>query len=156
MKALAPLRMLEEGFMHNVGGEPILICTPMLAFIADMAQQQLNASALAVSANLGCRSCDVPASKRGDLEYDVNVNARSHYEMTRLRRALNEQPTATARKAFSSEHGIHQEPAAVRHIAPTLDLIQGRPGDTAHSDLGGITKMLHQLLLDAASNNSCD
>lgn len=33
-------------------------------------------------------------------------------------------------------------------ILPALDIIKSRPADAAHSELGGLTKMLHLLLID--------
>ena len=34
-------------------------------------------------------------------------------------------------------------------ILPALDLVMSRPTDTAHSEYGGITKLMHLLLLEA-------
>lgn len=151
MKALAPLRMLEEGMVYDVRGKSLRLCPLVLGLLVDMAQQQQNCGCLAVSADHGCRLCNIASTKRAQLDYDVDIDARSHYKQTRCHRMLNSLPTKKAHEESSTEHGIHSDPPAVRHIAPALDLIAGRPGDASHSELGGIMKMFHQLLLDAVS-----
>ena len=79
-------------------------------------------------------------------------NARGHMEMVRLRRWMDEELRQKYKKeAFSTKHGISLEAPAVMYVAPALDLIGGRPSDAAHSEFNGITKMIHQLLLDAVS-----
>lgn len=153
-KAVAPMRFLESGMSTVINGQETTVCTPVLALTGDMVQQNQNSGCLSVAANIGCRSCTVPSAERGNLEYDVVDNQRSHYEVTRQRRALDEQAAKTKKDAFSSKHGVSVDKPAVLHIAPALDLIAGRPGDTAHSEFGGITKMTHQLLLDVVRFNT--
>lgn len=149
-KAVAPMRILERGMSVVINGEETMVCTPILALTGDMVQQNQNSGCLSVAADIGYRGCVVTAAERGDLDYDVVANQRGHHELVRQRRALNELPTKTLKNAFSSEHGISLEKPAVDNICSALDLVAGRPGDTAHSEFGGITKMMHQLLLDVA------
>ncbi|EAQ83506.1 hypothetical protein CHGG_09910 [Chaetomium globosum CBS 148.51] len=94
MKALAPLKALDQGITVAINGVETLLCAPIIAFTGDMPQQQDNSGCLSVAANLGCRN--------------------------------------------------------FQQVAPALDLISGRPGDAAHSEFNGITKMTHQILIDAA------
>lgn len=151
IKALAPMRFLDEGMMVNIKGTDVLVCAPLLALIGDMVQQNQNAGCLSVAGNLGCRACVIHSINRGDLNFDVVLNARSHYELLRQRRALDGLPTKGRKDVFSTKYGISVTKPAVVNISPALDLVAGRPGDTAHSEFNGITKMVHQLLLDAVS-----
>lgn len=150
MLALEPLRALDRGLVLKINGEDTFVSTPVFCQIADMPQQQQNSGALGVTAVRGCRSCEITSDKRGDLDWDVVSAPRAHMEIVRLRRELDAIPTVTAKKAFSKDNGLSLEPPAVSLICPALDLIGGRPADPAHSEFGGITKMMHQLLLDVA------
>lgn len=150
MKALMPLKALDRGTVVDVNGVQTLLCAPIIAFTGDMPQQQDNSGCLGVVANFGCRGCKVPADKRGDLDFDVLDQTRAHMEMLRLRRAMDDMQQKYRKQAFSTQHGLSIDAPAVQHIAPALDLISGRPSDTAHSEFNGITKMTHQILLDAA------
>lgn len=71
-------------------------------------------------------------------------------EFTRVRRTINEATTKREKQVMSSKHGVALEQPAVIQTSPALDLVVGRPGDSAHSEFGGITKMFHELLLDVA------
>ncbi|KAJ8132205.1 hypothetical protein O1611_g1419 [Lasiodiplodia mahajangana] len=150
IKALEPMKALDKGLVVQVNGQEVVLCAPVLAFTGDMPQQQVNSGALGVTANKGCRSCEVTANKRGDLNFDTISNMRGHFEALRQRRALDELPTKAAKKKLSTETGLSLERPAMLEMAPALDLITTRPSDAAHSEFGGITKMLHQLLLDSA------
>ncbi|KAK3896610.1 hypothetical protein C8A05DRAFT_39840, partial [Staphylotrichum tortipilum] len=150
MKALAPLKALDQGITVDINGIATMLCAPIIAFTGDMPQQQDNSGCLGVAANLGCRNCRVTANKRGDLDFDILNHTRAHVEMVRLRRAMEDMQQKYRKQAFSTKHGISLERPAVQQVAPALDLIGGRPGDAAHSEFSGITKMTHQILLDAA------
>ena len=149
MKALSPLKAVDRGIVVDINGIPTLLYAPIIAFTGDMPQQQDNAGCLRVAANLGCRGCKVTVDKRGDLDFNVLDQARAYMEMMRLRRAMDDMQQKYRKQAFSTKHGISIEAPAVQHIAPVLDLISSRPGDTAHSEFNGITKMTHQILIDA-------
>lgn len=152
MKALAPLRALDRGIAVDINGERTMLCASIFALTGDMPQQQQNSGCLSVAANLSCRLCLVTSNNRDDLDVDVIGNARGHMEMVRLRRWMDEELRQKYKKeAFSTKHGISLEAPAVMYVAPALDLIGGRPSDAAHSEFNGITKMIHQLLLDAVS-----
>ncbi|RYC62816.1 hypothetical protein CHU98_g3384 [Xylaria longipes] len=151
VKALEPMKALDKGLVVKINGEQLFLCGPVLAFTGDMPQQQVNSGMLGVTANKGCRSCDISSSGRGDLDFDIVGHARGHFETLRQRRALDElMTTKAAKKKLSAELGISLQPSAVSEIAPALDVITTRPSDSAHSEFGGITKMLHQLLIDQA------
>ncbi|RYC54491.1 hypothetical protein CHU98_g11716 [Xylaria longipes] len=150
IKALEPMKALDKGLVISVNGQQTVICAPVLAFTGDIPQQQVNSGMLGVTANKGCRSYEITSDKRGDLDFDMISDMRGHFETLRQRRALEELPSKAAKKKLSSETGISLERPAMSIMAPALDLITTRPCDAAHSEFGGITKMLHQLLLDSA------
>ncbi|KAH6613526.1 hypothetical protein F5144DRAFT_654050 [Chaetomium tenue] len=150
MKALAPLKALDQGITVVINGVETLLCAPIIAFTGDMPQQQDNSGCLSVAANLGCRNCRIPVEKRDKLDFNILDQTRAHVEMLRLRRAMDDLPQKYRKQAFSTKHGISLDRPAVQQVAPALDLISGRPGDAAHSEFNGITKMTHQILIDAA------
>ncbi|KAI1494442.1 hypothetical protein F5X96DRAFT_560289 [Biscogniauxia mediterranea] len=150
MKALEPMKALDKGFLVKINGQSVLLCAPVFAFTGDMVQQQTNSGMLSVVANMGCRSCLVPADKRGNLDFNINSSLRGHFETLRQRRAMDLFLTKKQKSDWSSTYGLSLESPAVCEIAPALDLVGGRPSDSAHSEFGGITKMLHQLLIDSA------
>ncbi|EAQ82920.1 hypothetical protein CHGG_10738 [Chaetomium globosum CBS 148.51] len=150
MKALAPLKALDQGITVAINGVETLLCAPIIAFTGDMPQQQDNSGCLSVAANLGCRNCRIPVEKRDKLDFNILDQTRAHVEMLRLRRAMDDLPQKYRKQAFSTKHGISLDRPAVQQVAPALDLISGRPGDAAHSEFNGITKMTHQILIDAA------
>lgn len=90
MEALGPMRALDKGVHSTINGKEVTLCGPILAQIGDMPQQQENSGCLSVSANLGCRVCEVPAEKRGDFKFDTDAFGRAHFEMQRLRRKMDE------------------------------------------------------------------
>lgn len=147
MKTLEPMTALDKGLIVKINGESVVLCAPILAFTGDMPQQQANSGMLSVQATQGCRSCEVDSKKRGDLDYDIVGNQRGHIDVQRQRRLMDGM-NLTNKKKYSSAHGLAIEAPAVGHIAPALDVIRGRPSDSAHSEFGGIVKMIHQILLD--------
>lgn len=80
-KALAPMRFIEAGVVVPINGVDTMVCTPMLALIGDLVQQNQNSGCLSVAANLFCRRCVAPTVERGNLEYDIYLNKRAHFEI---------------------------------------------------------------------------
>ena len=52
------------------------------------------------------------------------------------------------RNRFFSEHGMQQEPSALQHMTPALDLIHSRSGGPAHSEYAGIVRRIMPVLSD--------
>ena len=48
------------------------------------------------------------------------------------------------------ERGLHVE-APIPRLAPALDIALSRPSDPARSELGGLTKLAHQLFMERAT-----
>jgi hypothetical protein len=142
MKTLQPMTALDRGVVVDVNGEATTLCAPVFAFTGDMPQQQANSGCLGVTAHMGCRSCEVTIKRRGDLKFDIVIGSRGHFEMLRQRRHMDTLSTTDKRK-YSTATGIAINPPAVMEIAPSLDLVSGRPSDVAYSEYGGISKMVH-------------
>jgi hypothetical protein len=148
---LEPIRVFDRGLKLLINGQVTFVCGFVMAFTSDMPQQQTNSGCLGPTANQGCRSCTADSSTRHDLDFDITQHARGHFELLRQRKHLGLPATKAARAAFSKKHGIADCEPAVARIAPALDLVYGRPGDAAHAEFGGITKMAHQVLMEQAS-----
>ena len=57
-------------------------------------------------------------------------------------------PSKNQQEKFATKRGMVVEAPMLSIITPALDLLRTRPADTAHSEYGGLTKMLHMLLVD--------
>jgi hypothetical protein len=108
----------------------------MIACTGDMPLQLDNSGYLGIVVTLICRNCRITVATRHDLDFDVLGQTRAYMEMMRLRRALDGKRTKQEKQAFSTLHGLSLEALAVLVIAPALDIIGGRPGDTCHILLG--------------------
>jgi hypothetical protein len=151
MAALEPMTGLDQGITVEIDGENIVLFGPILAFTGDMPQQQVNAGCLGPTARQGCRFCTTDIQYRGDLERQIHgAKQRGHYEILRVKQHATTAPTPTSRDRILRSHGLTTDLPAVANIAPALDLVWSRPSDSAHSEFGGITKLLHQLLIDQA------
>ncbi|KAI0483356.1 hypothetical protein GGR56DRAFT_663844 [Xylariaceae sp. FL0804] len=150
IRALEPMRALDKGLMVKVKGEPRMLCAPILAITGDMPQQAANSGVLGPVANQGYRFCGINSKNRGNLEFNTVLKARAHNLLERQRRHMDELPTKMAKINYGRTHGIAAEGPGFAYIAPALDLIAGRPSNAAHSEFAGITKMIHQVLLDQA------
>ena len=155
--ALMPsLRKLDSGMELTVDGKEKFVCAFTLFFTGDMPQQQENSGMLKQNATYGCRFCYTPKGKLGDLTTDLVATGRYHHEVERLRAHLRSLPTKYQRKHFCDRIalGMNDQGSPLQSVSPALDVILTRPGDPAHSEFGGITKLLHNLLLDAVLTES--
>jgi hypothetical protein len=139
---------LEKAVELKVNGEVTTVTMFVLAYTGDMPQQAANGGFLSHRGIIGCRSCYCPQTKRGDLDYDVVLNGRYHYETLRKRQEGNELPTATEQKDFWRENGLLPKPSPLESLTPALDLILGRPYDIPHSEWKGLGGILHDLLFE--------
>lgn len=100
---------------------------------------------------MGCRGCFVPAPQRGDQNFDIVAQGRYHYQTLAMRNHADTLPKGR-RDAYGRSTGLDTDFAgesALQKVTLALDLILTRPADPAHSEFQGITKLLHELLLDA-------
>ena len=149
--ALTPsLQKLDRGMELEVDGKKKFVCGFTFFFTGDMPQQQENSGMLKQNATYGCRFCYTPKGKLGDLTTDLVQTGRYHHEVERLRAHLKSLPTKYQRKLFCERTalGMNDQGAPLQSVSPALDVILTRPGDPAHSEFGGITKLLHSMLLD--------
>ena len=146
----AGLIPLDRGVEVKINGETVLLCTFTHAFIGDMPQQQKNSMMKTQRGNLGCRFCFAPADDRGNLSYDSLQNGRYHFQTLEMRKDLESQRTIKAREDYGTKWGFDtsERAAALAEIAPALDILLSRPGDPAHSEYQGLTRIMHNLLLD--------
>jgi hypothetical protein len=146
LKSLRPLDAGVEVELHP--GEKILLCAFTMAYIGDMPQQQKNSGMKTQRANCGCRFCFVASDYRGDLQYDTFKHGRYHKQAMAMRNDMNALRTKAMREKYASTWGIDTEEPCLMKISPALDLILSRPGDPAHSEYNGLTRIMHNILLD--------
>jgi hypothetical protein len=71
---------LERGTVVEINGQKVLLMAFIFVYTGDMPQQAANSGFLGHQAKIGCRSCYAPEQSRGDLEYDVVMKGRYHFE----------------------------------------------------------------------------
>ncbi|KAF1816368.1 hypothetical protein P152DRAFT_388522 [Eremomyces bilateralis CBS 781.70] len=151
ISALEPfMKRLDRGQEVTLqGGEKVLLCAFTMAYLGDMPQQQENAGMKSQRAKLGCRNCFIDNESRGDLFYDTFRNGRYHHQTLAMREVMNACITQAARERYATRWGLNLAAPSLIKISPALDLIMSRPGDPAHSEYLGLSRMMHSLLLDA-------
>jgi len=142
---LAPL---EKGMELKIKGQDVFVSVFTLTYIGDMPQQQVNAGCKTQRANLGCRFCFISAKERRALEYDVVENGRFHYQHVQMRRHA-ESLSAKGKADYCAKWGISEDSPPLTRLSPALDLLITRPSDPAHSEYQGISRLMHELLMDA-------
>lgn len=147
------IRELDRGLVLYLP-EPTLVCAFPLAFLGDMPAQQANGAFKSQRADLSCRFCTVRPDERGKLDFDLKGKGRYHYQTLQLRREMHGKPARKAREDFAQKNGFVVEDSALFRLAPALDIILTRPGDTAHSEFKGQCFYLHQLFLEAMLTGS--
>lgn len=147
INALQALYHLDAGQNLNINGQDVFVCVYTMAYIGNMPQQQENAGFLSVKANLSCRYCFAGGDERADTEIDIVTHGRYHHETLRMRDHMKTL-TKTAQLKYSTQNGIGLSPPPLLTISPALDIIHSRPSNPAHSEYGGITKQLHELLMN--------
>ena len=149
VKAIRPYwQTLEEGLNMTIKGEKIIVFVFNIAYRADMPQKQDNAGMLRQGAAYGCRDCNISKYEQGHLrsEWALPPNRRAHYELQRQRRRLEGKGTLSAKSAYGASIGMALERAPLEMWSPALDIVRSRPGDAAHSEFAGITRMTHTIL----------
>ncbi|KAL7624010.1 hypothetical protein AAE478_001475 [Parahypoxylon ruwenzoriense] len=144
------LRELEEGFIYDIHGKSSFISAHVFFLAGDFPQQQDNSGFRRPTAKQGCRMCDVTLTHRGDLDFDLTSgeHQRHHHEIIRQRASMASKDTKVDKEGVADKFGLAIDDPALIRVLPALDIIRSRPPDTAHSELGGLTKMLHLLIYD--------
>jgi hypothetical protein len=148
MQALIPL---DYGTLVDIKGQMTNRCVFTLCFLGDMPQQAENSGFKTARAVKGCRFCYIDEGNRGDLDYDRVHGGWFHHQTVGIRKEMNSISTKSARNEYGSKWGLNPElliPPLVR-ISPALDLILTRPAEPAHSEYGGISKLSHEMLIQA-------
>lgn len=147
------LRQLEEGFTTVINGKKVFVQGHIHGLAGDFPQQQDNSGFKRPTATQGCRLCTVTLTDRGNLEFDLSSgrNGRYHPEIMRQRQLLREMKEdgrpKTHIEAKAREFGMTTDDPALLAIFPAIDIIRTRPADSAHSEFGGLTKMLHLMIV---------
>jgi hypothetical protein len=144
----ARLAALDRGLETQINGEPILLCVSTLAYLGDMPQQQKNSSMKTQRAILGCRFCFITTKQRGDLSYDTFLCGRYHFQTIEMRKDMEAKKTKSAKEKYARKWGLDTAHPALVDISPALDIILSRPSDPAHSEYQGLSRIMHNLLLD--------
>ena len=142
------IRALDRGQTLDINGEQTTVCAFIMAFLGDMPQQADNAGFSRHNAVMGCRTCLCSKSDRDNLNYDVIVNGRYHWDTVRQRDQAQDL-SKKEQKAFVQETGIKIESSPMTRLAPSLDLVLSRPYDSPHSEWRGISRIMHSFLLSS-------
>ena len=96
----------------------------------------------------GYRFCYIRDDQRDQLDFDIRTEGRYHHQVVEMRKVLDSLQTINARNKFCTKWGMSLEPPCLSSISPALDLILSRPGDPAHSEYNGVSKLMHTLILE--------
>ena len=141
-------QQLERGVLVPINGERVLMSAFVLCYTGDMPQQAANCGFLAHNAHIGCRICRCPKEKRGDLQYDIILNGRYHYDVVQQRKEGQNILASGERDEFWRSHGLQPEPCYLQTLTPALDLVLSRAFDTPHSEWKGLGRLLQDLLFE--------
>lgn len=150
------LVQLDAGMVMTINGQDTLVCAMLAYFIADMPQQQENSGFLSQRSTFGCRLCQVDKKFWKSLELDLVSDGRYHWEIVRLRKRMATMSTKAEKLRFTgAKSGVGNARSmevtpvpAMQRIAPALDVNFTKPPEPCHSNLGGLTKMAAQLLVE--------
>ncbi|KAF2863070.1 hypothetical protein K470DRAFT_274696 [Piedraia hortae CBS 480.64] len=140
--AIGPaLSKFEEGGTLNIGQETTVFAF-VFAFLGDTPQQQKNCDMLSHNAIYGCRQC-FASTKDGNRGLNTTARPRCHYEIKAMR--------AHMRQKYRKYTGLcDDDDVPLSRLAPALDLHLATPADPAHSELNGISNLMHHLLKECA------
>jgi hypothetical protein len=72
--------LLAKGITMDINGQATLVRGFTHVIVGDLPQQADNSGFLRYNANLGCRSCFVHKSNRGDYQFDCVTSGRYHWD----------------------------------------------------------------------------
>ena len=154
LKSLRPLDAGIEVELQPGSGRKVLLCAFTMAYTGDMPQQQQNTGMKTQRANFGCRFCFISSDHRGDLRYDTFTHGRYHKQTMAMRSEMNSKKYKKDKDAYAKKWGLDTEDPCLVKISPALDIILSRPGDPAHSEYNGLTRIMHTTLLQAVLTTS--
>ncbi|EEP79970.1 predicted protein [Uncinocarpus reesii 1704] len=139
---------LDKDIDVEIAGEgTVRIIASCLAFLSDMPQQNNNAVIKRLSATQSCWSCTVTEHQRHNMSFDTVANSQYHYQQLHIQNWVNAAPTTAMRDKLWKKHGMAKDQSPIFGICPCLNLVTFFPSDPCHSELSGIFKMVHSLLI---------
>ena len=150
--ALKQFKLLDKGMDVDINGKTTHMCVFTLCYTGDMPQQQENSGFKTQRAIRGCRFCFIDETVRGDLDYNTIEEGRYHYQTMRMRQGIKELRTKKDKNTRATKWGLAVDEPPLLQLSPALDVILTRPGDTAHSEYNGISRMMHELLIQGILN----
>lgn len=149
--AIGPgLSKFEEGTKVMINGQETTVFAFVFAFTGDISQQLKNSGLMSQRANFGCRGCHVTKADRGKLDYDIVAQGRYHYQLRAMRAHMDSQTSQAQRNTYSKSTGLLPETGVpLAQLTPALDLVLSRPNDPAHSEFGGLSELMHGLLMES-------
>ena len=140
------LTSLDNGLQVTIGGKETFLSVFTLAFTGDMKQQMESSGLGSALAILGCSKCLATKEERADLTYNTHLHGRTHHRILQERRKAK---TMKDGDKYLTKLNMKHEESPLVAISPSLDLIQSRPLDAAHSEFGGIAKQSQYCLLQS-------
>ncbi|KAI1819720.1 hypothetical protein F4861DRAFT_543648 [Xylaria intraflava] len=151
LKELSHINYLALGYTIDLGNdEKVYVCSFMMCFIGDFPQQQDLAGCKDHKALFPCRYCLIPKAQRHDLDFNVIEFGRYHTEITFIREKVKSLGVVRRNKKLK-DLGLKESPdvaIAAFTLAPGLDLLRGRPIDSAHSEFTSLVKTAQRILFN--------
>ena len=145
------IRTLNRDQNLNINEEQTTICVFIMTFLKNMSQQTNNAEFFRHNAVMKCQICLCSKSDRDDLNYDVIVNDRYHWNIIRQRDQAQNLSTRK-QKVFVQKTNIKIESSFMIRLVFSLNLVLSRSYDFSHFEWRNINRIMHDFFLSFVLN----
>lgn len=115
----------------SVNEENAVVCAFTMMLLGDMPQQADNAGFMRHTAIHDCRACLCFNKDYEDLDYDISINARTHWG-TIQDREYAMTLTKQHQKKFLQNQGLRLNSSAIARLTSALDFMLSRTYDASH------------------------
>ena len=127
-----PIRQLNKNTTLSINDEDTKVCAFTFELINNMLQQTNNSEFLRHNVEKNCRSCFVSKKKKANLDFDVIIYDKYHFE-TIQQRTNAEQMTDKNRNNYLKKTNFQLKASMIVRLCSSLNLIRSRAYDISHS-----------------------
>lgn len=146
---------LDRGMEMEINGQKKFVCSFVQFITGDLPSQQKLSGCKSHNATKPCRDCFITNTERHNLDFDIVGFGRYHFAHIDNLSFAHSRPTQDQRRKAETQFGINADEnllLVLGRLFPALDLLKSRTFDPAHSELAGISRMLHSFLVERLLN----
>ena len=140
------IRTLNRDQNLNINEKQTTICVFIMTFLKNMSQQTNNTKFFRHNVIMKCRTCLCSKNDRNDLNYDVIVNDRYHWNIVRQRDQI-QNLSKKKQKIFVQKTNIKINFFFMIRFVFLLNFVLSRSYDFFHFEWKNINKIMHNFLL---------